>query len=207
MHRSTHRTNWDWNACLSQHAAKRPPGWGHEEQTALSLPTSTPHPRQHKTGTKMFMNVAILTTEAFLFCQDNDSKVRMLLTGFGSTFGYRGETLITVYHTTVFRQYTALFLITTEEWWKEWMLVIPKLFLISLKIQFRISFSAFCWDKYYLESVFRIFKIWSRSLWLCARFCCVTTELLYFIHLYTLRHPFLDQWVNKCNWVKYLCWK
>lgn len=31
------------------------------------------------------MGVAILTTETFMFCQDNDSKVRMLLIGFGST--------------------------------------------------------------------------------------------------------------------------
>lgn len=27
---------------------KRPPGLGHEEQAALSLPTLTPHPRQYK---------------------------------------------------------------------------------------------------------------------------------------------------------------
>lgn len=52
----------------------------------------------------MFMHVVILPAEIFLFCPD---KVRMCLTSFGSTFSYRAETLIPVFHTTVFRQYTA----------------------------------------------------------------------------------------------------
>lgn len=44
----------------------------------------------------------------------NDSKVRMWLTGFGFTFNYRGETLISVFHATVFRQYTAF-----NYYWRE----------------------------------------------------------------------------------------
>lgn len=59
----------------------------------------------------MFMHVVILPAEIFLFCPD---KVRMWFTSFGSTFSYRAETLIPVFHTTVFRQYTAF-----SYYWRE----------------------------------------------------------------------------------------
>lgn len=119
------------NVLLTDHL-----GWDTKNKLPFPSPPSTPHPRQYKTGTKMFMHVVILPAETFLLCPD---KARMWLTSFGSTFSYRGETLIPVFHTKYLDN--TLLLVTAEERWKEWMLVIPKLLLVSLKIQCRINFS------------------------------------------------------------------